>query len=131
MDVKREISEDLPLGGFAAAIGGYARKPLDLNELLVRNPPATFFARMAGDDMLGMNIGDGDILVVDRSANPKDGDIVIFYLESEFLARRISGIKEGKIILESDDGRGGKKTVSPRGNIDIFGVVTASIRRFR
>ena len=81
--------------------------------------------------MLGMNIGDGDILVVDRSANPKDGDIVIFYLESEFLARRISGIKEGKIILESDDGRGGKKTVSPRGNIDIFGVVTASIRRFR
>ena len=89
MDGNRDISEDLPLGGFAAAIGGYARKPLDLNELLVRNPPATFFARMAGDDMLGMNIGDGDILVVDRSANPKDGDIVIFYLESEFLARRI------------------------------------------
>ena len=85
MDGNRDISEDLPLGGFAAAIGGYARKPLDLNELLVRNPPATFFARMAGDDMLGMNIGDGDILVVDRSANPKDGDIVIFYLESEFL----------------------------------------------
>ncbi len=131
MDGNRVISEDLPLGGFAAAIGGYARKPLDLNELLVRNPPATFFARMSGDDMMGMGIGDGDILVVDRSANPKDGDIVIFYLESEFLARRIRGIKEGKIILESDDGRGGKKTVSPRGNIDIFGVVTASIRRFR
>lgn len=131
MDVKRDISEDLPLGGFAAAVGGYARKPLDLNELLVRNPPATFFARMSGDDMMGMGIGDGDILVVDRSANPKDGDIVIFYLESEFLARRIRGVKEGKIILESDDGRGGKKTVSPRGNIDIFGVVTASIRRFR
>ena len=73
MDGNRDISEDLPLGGFAAAIGGYARKPLDLNELLVRNPPATFFARMAGDDMLGMNIGDGDILVVDRSANPWQG----------------------------------------------------------
>lgn len=131
MDGNRDISEDLPLGGFAAAIGGYARKPLDLNELLVRNPPATFFARMSGDDMMGMGIGDGDILVVDRSANPKDGDIVIFYLESEFLARRIRGVKDGKIILESDDGRGGKKTVSPRGNIDIFGVVTASIRRFR
>ena len=68
MDVKREISEDLPLGGFAAAVGGYARKPLDLNELLVRNPPATFFARMSGDDMTGMGIGSGDILVVDRSA---------------------------------------------------------------
>lgn len=131
MDGNRDISEDLPLGGFAAAIGGYARKPLDLNELLVRNPPATFFARMSGDDMMGMGIGDGDILVVDRSANPKDGDIVIFYLESEFLARRIRGVKDGKIILESDDGRAGKKTISPRGNIDIFGVVTASIRRFR
>ena len=110
MDVKRDISEDLPLGGFAAAVGGYARKPLDLNELLVRNPPATFFARMSGDDMTGMGIGDGDILVVDRSADPKDGDIVVLYVENEFLARRIRGVKDGKIILESDDGRAGKKT---------------------
>lgn len=131
MDVKRDISEDLPLGGFAAAVGGYARKPLDLNELLVRNPPATFFARMSGDDMMGMGIGDGDILVVDRSADPKDGDIVVLYEENEFLARRIRGVKDGKIILESDDGRVGKKTISPRGNLDIFGVVTACIKKFR
>ena len=111
--------------------GRYARKPLDLNELLVRNPPATFFARMSGDDMTGMGIGSGDILVVDRSADPKDGDIVVLYEENEFLARRIRGVKDGKIILESDDGRAGKKTISPRGNIDIFGVVTACIKKFR
>ena len=107
------------------------RKPLDLNELLVRNPPATFFARMSGDDMTGMGIGSGDILVVDRSADPKDGDIVVIYVENEFLARRIRGVKDGKIILESDDGRAGEKTISPRGNIDIFGVVTACIKKFR
>ena len=55
----------------------------------------------------------------------------VLYEENEFLARRIRGVKDGKIILESDDGRAGKKTISPRGNIDIFGVVTACIKKFR
>ena len=54
---------------------------LDLNELLVKRPAATYFVRVDGDSMIGAGISDGDLLVVDRSLRPADGDVIIASVE--------------------------------------------------
>jgi DNA polymerase V len=63
--------------GFPSPAGDYEENRLDLNKHLVRNPPATFFVRVAGDSMVGAGIHPDDILVVDRSLEPKDGNVII------------------------------------------------------
>lgn len=59
--------------GFPSPADEYAESPLDLNTYLVRNRTATFFFRVSGDSMTGASIHDGDLLVVDRSIEPKHG----------------------------------------------------------
>ena len=65
------------LAGFPSPAEQYVEEPLDLNELLVAHPAATFFVRAAGDSMTGAGIRPGDILVVDRSLEARDGAVVI------------------------------------------------------
>lgn len=61
--------------------GGMA---LDLNSLLVRHPVSTFYLRVEGDSMAGAGIVSGDIVVVDKSLEPKNGDIVVAAVDGEF-----------------------------------------------
>lgn len=117
------------LNGFSAAVNRCARGPLDLNSLLVRNPPSTFFARMAGDSMVGAGICDGDLLVIDRSLSPRDGDIVVAFAGGEFVARRFRRAAGG-VRLESEGARSESFSFSGEGGVDLFGVVTAMVRRF-
>jgi DNA polymerase V len=61
--------------GFPSPADDCIEKTLDLNELLVQKPAATFFVRAQGDSMLGAGIHSNDILVVDRSQEPVSGKI--------------------------------------------------------
>lgn len=117
------------LNGFSAAVNRCARGPLDLNSLLVRNSPSTFFARMSGDSMEGAGICDGDLLVIDRSLPLKDGDIAVAFVDGEFVARRFRRIAGGA-RLESEGARRETFSFSGEDGIDLFGVVTAIVRRF-
>ena len=51
------------MAGFPSPAEQYQELPLDLNELLVKRPAATFFVRVQGDSMIGEGIHDGDLLV--------------------------------------------------------------------
>ena len=73
--------------GFPSPAEQYIESPLDLNELLVHRPAATFFVRAAGDSMTGAGIRPGDILVVDRSLEARDGSIVIACVDNEFTVK--------------------------------------------
>jgi DNA polymerase V len=57
---------------------------LDLNELVIRHPVATYYLRVDGDSMTGAGIATGDIVVVDKSLEPKGGDIVVAAVDGEF-----------------------------------------------
>ena len=59
--------------GFPSPADDYVEKTLDLNELLVQKPAATFFVRAQGESMLGAGIHPNDILIVDRSIEPTPG----------------------------------------------------------
>lgn len=63
--------------GFPSPAEDFADQPIDLNQLLIRNEPATFFYAAQGESMLMAGIRDGDILAVDRSVTPQDGDLVL------------------------------------------------------
>jgi DNA polymerase V len=84
---------ELPLYGEAVPMGfpspaqGYIEKYLDLNEFLVSNPPATFFLATEGDSLKDLGIFAGDILVVDRSIEPRHKHLVIAAVDGEFTAK--------------------------------------------
>lgn len=103
---------------------------LSLDGLLVSHEAATYFVNVSGDSMVGEGIRDGDLLVVDRSIEPRSGDVVIASVNGEFLVRRyVKG--EGGVRLES--GNPGFPVVRLRDGqeLDCFGKVTACIHRFK
>ncbi len=75
--------------GFPSPADDYVEKNLDLNELLVQKPAATFFVRAQGESMLGAGIHPNDILVVDRSIEAVPGKIVICALNGELTVKRL------------------------------------------
>ncbi len=75
--------------GFPSPADDYVEKTLDLNELCVKQPAATFFVRVEGESMLGAGIHHNDILVVDRSIEPVPGKIVVCALNGELTVKRL------------------------------------------
>jgi len=132
---KRNTKETSPLvdatvmAGFPSPAEQYTEAPLDLNELLVKHPAATFFVRAAGDSMIDAGIRPGDILVVDRSMEPHDGAVVIAALDGEFTVKFFRNDGAG-VRLEASNRR--YKPIIPDGEAElrIFGVVTAVIHKF-
>ena len=115
--------------GFPSPAEQYIESPLDLNELLVKRPAATFFVRASGDSMLGAGIRSGDILVVDRSIAPADGSIVIAAVDNEFTVKYLRRDESGYRLEPAN--RKYKTIFFPEGSeLRIFGVVTACIHRF-
>ena len=102
---------------------------LDLNELLVHRPAATFFVRAAGDSMTGAGIRPGDILVVDRSLEARDGSIVIACVDNEFTVKFLRSDGE-RWYLQPANRKYKPITFSEGMELRIFGVVTAVIHQF-
>ena len=99
--------------GFPSPAQGYEDEPLDLNELLIRHPAATFFFRVRGDSLKAEGIRDGSLLVVDRSRTPSPGVIVVADWNGEREVCRMPAFLDG-----------GEELV-------VWGVVTAVITRLR
>lgn len=115
--------------GFPSPAEQYAEMPLDLNDLLVKTPAATFFVRASGDSMTGAGIREGDILVVDRSIQAHNGHIVIACVDNEFTVKFLQSDERGVSLHPAN------KKYSPiffrdGMQLKIFGVVTACIHQF-
>lgn len=75
--------------GFPSVAQDYAGGDLSLDERLVEHPETTFVVRVAGESMTGAGIFDGDLLIVDRSLEPRDGDVVVAVLDGELTVKRL------------------------------------------
>ena len=109
--------------GFPSPAGDYEENRLDLNRHLIKNPAATFFVRVTGDSMVGAGIHHDDILVVDRSLDPRDGNVIIAALDGELTVKRIR-IKRKKVMLVPENDNYASKEVSPESEFEVWGVVT-------
>lgn len=118
------------VAGFPSPAESYTEEPLDLNRLLVYRPAATFYVRASGESMIGAGIHDGDILVVDKSIQPRDGQIVIACLDGDFTVKYLRVFPNGAQSLEPANPRFSTIAVTNGMNCEIFGVVTAVIHQF-
>ncbi len=75
--------------GFPSPADDYLDRELDLLDLLVKHPAATFFCRVTGDSMVDAGIYDGDILIVDRAVKPVQGDVVVAAVAGELTCKHI------------------------------------------
>lgn len=108
--------------GFPSPADDYIDRRLDLNELLVRHPAATFFVRVVGDSMIGAGIHSGDILVVDRALPAEHNRVVIAAINGELTVKRLWK-KNGKVYLVAENGNFEPIEVTSDMQFEIWGVV--------
>lgn len=99
---------------------------LDLNEWLVEKPEATFFVKVRGDSMIGAGINSGDVVIVNRSAFPRDGDIVIACVEGGLTIKRLR-ISGKSACLEAANPDYPPILIENPHSLKIWGVVTCCI----
>ena len=127
-----ETKLNLPLieggisAGFPSPAQDYIDLKIDLNKELVTNPLNTFYGRVSGTSMCDAGIKDGDILIIDKSIEPKDGDIVICFIDGEFLLKYIK-IELNAIYLVPANKNFKPIKVTDENNFYIWGIVTYSI----
>jgi len=125
------VSTPLPLplyssqiqAGFPSPADNYLDKTLDLNELLITHPAATFFVRVTGDSMRGAGIFSGDVLVVDRSLEAVDNKIVVAIVEGEFTVKRLK-LREGQVSLVPENPAYPTLHIKRGSDFQVWGVVT-------
>lgn len=112
--------------GFPSPADDYIEGKLDLNELMVANPAATFFVRVAGDSMVGAGIHHHDILVVDRSLEPINGKIVIAVVDGELTVKRLRK-KGAEIYLHAENPDYPDILISEETTCEIWGVAAFAV----
>jgi DNA polymerase V len=126
--MKIAFFEETVAAGFAAHAEDFIQKNLDLHELMVEHPTATFFVRVRGDSMVGAGIHSEDVLVVDRARLPSSGKVVVALLNGEFTVKRL--IYEGKrICLQAENPDYLPIIIQPGDDFQVWGVVTYVIHK--
>lgn len=115
--------------GFPSPADEYVEKGLDLNTYLVRNKAATYFFRVVGDSMTGAHIHDGDMLVVDRSIEPKHGHIVLAVINNEYTVKRLYH-QDGVIELHAENAAYPPIRFCEHDELQVWGVVVGAVSRF-
>ncbi len=119
----------LPMGGARASLGfpspadDFLDDAIDLNELVVRNPAATFYYRAEGWSMVMAGVCDGDILAVDRSVSPADGDLVIACWEGNQPTCKMLKVCSDHIELHSRNPHCPNIVLTPDTEVQVFAVV--------
>ena len=114
--------------GFPSPAEEYLGDTMDLNQYLIKNPTASFFAKVEGDSMIDAGIYAGDMVVVDRSLTAKDGDVVIAAVNNEFTIKRLSTKQGIRLMPANKDYQA--IVMSGENELVIWGVVTSLIRKF-
>ena len=99
---------------------------LDFNQHFIKHPEATFFAQVSGDSMVDKRIDHGDILLVDRAITPKDGNIVIARIHSDFCIRVFRPTDEG-VWLEPANKKYTPMFIPLESDGEIWGVIRLSL----
>lgn len=109
--------------GFPSPAEDLVLDQLDLNDFLIKHPNATFFMRVSGDSMVDAGIFDKDILIVDRSLNAHNGQVVIAAVNGELTVKRLI-LQNEKAILSPENKKYKPITIESLDELKIWGVVT-------
>ena len=101
---------------------------LSLNDLLIQNPEATFLLKVSGDSMSAAGILPGDMVLVDKGEQAKNGDIVIAEVDGEWTMKYLKKQGENVVLMPANPKY---QPIRPKKELKIAGVVTAVVRKYR
>ncbi|MGI2100649.1 translesion error-prone DNA polymerase V autoproteolytic subunit [Shewanella oncorhynchi] len=123
------LFSSLIAAGFPSPAQDYVEQTLDLNELCIKHPAATFFVKVQGDSMIEAGIFSGDILVVDRSLQPAHGDTVVAAVNGEFTVKQLQ--LRPVVQLLPRNTLFSPIAINDESELNIFGVVTNVVKKLK
>ena len=114
--------------GFPSPAQGEYADSIDLNRALITNPEATFCARVIGNSMVDAGINEGDLLIIDRSLTPHDGNIAVCFIDGDFTVKRLS-MRDNRLFLTPANADYPELPVNEDSNFQVWGVVSHIIKR--
>jgi len=110
--------------GFPSPATDYVEDDIDLNAHLIKNIPSTFLIRVQGKSMNSVGVHDGDLLIVDRSLNPKNFSTVIANVNEELVVKTFVKEKNQSFLTSGSKKLKDKINLSENPEIFIWGIVT-------
>lgn len=114
--------------GFPSPAEDFKQERLSLDEELVKNKEATFFARVSGQSMINAGLNDNDLLIIDRSLEPEHNKIAVCFLDGEFTVKRLRVEKDGVWLQPENDSYKPIK-ITQDNQFIIWGIVTSVIKK--
>lgn len=114
--------------GFPSPADDFKELRISIDQEVVKNEEATFYARVSGQSMQGAGLDDGDLLVIDRSQEPENNAIAVCFIDGEFTVKRLK-VEKDCIYLMPENPRYQPIKVTEENQLQIWGVVTYVIKK--
>ena len=122
------MAQDGIHAGFPSPATDYMTQAIDLNKELVKHPASTFYGRVVGDSMIDAGVDEGDILVIDKALEPKDGDMAVCFVDGEFTLKYLS-MRSDRLVLKPANPRYPQIEITEGMDFKMWGVVTYIIKK--
>ena len=114
--------------GFPSPADDFKQTRISLDEELIQNKEATFFAKVSGQSMIGAGLDDNDLLVIDRSLEPENNKIAVCFLDGEFTVKRLR-VEKNEVWLQPENPDYPIIKITEENDFIIWGIVTSVIKR--
>ena len=122
------LAQEKISAGFPSPADDFKELRISIDQEVVRNEEATFYARVSGESMQGAGLDDGDLLVIDRSIEPKNGKIAVCYIDGEFTVKRLKVVEDGVFLIPENPKYQSIK-VTEENELIIWGIVTYVVKK--
>lgn len=114
--------------GFPSPAADFDEVRISLDQIVVKNKSATFYAKASGNSMVGAGIADGDVLVIDRSLEPSNNKIAVCFIDGDFTVKRIK-IEKNSICLIPENEAFEPIKITEENELIIWGIVTYVLKK--
>ncbi len=125
--IKNLLINDAVSAGFPSPANDFLETKIDLNKELSENPLATFYIKVKGNSMIDAGINNNDVLVVDKSLEPKNNRIAICFIDGEFTVKRIK-LEKDCLYLMPENKNYNPIQITENTQFIIWGIVTYVIK---
>ena len=123
---ERPLAESPVHAGLPSVVEDAPADALTIDDYLIERPSQTVLVRVKGDSMMDAGILDGDLVVVEKAAAAKRGDIVVAIVDGEFTLKTLD-LERGRFVLKPENPA--YPVIRPEGALEIFGVMVGLVRK--
>ena len=114
--------------GFPSPADDFRETRISLDDELIQNKDATFFAKVKGQSMIDAGLDDNDLLVIDRSLEPTNNKIAVCFLDGEFTVKRLR-VEKNEVWLQPENPNYPIISITEENDFVIWGIVTNVIKK--